>query len=75
MRLKLTRMVVLMCDIAPFGMRCIYEEHADELFFCCGHRLRWQWNEMWSNTIILKHFIEPYRCPDFEIARSDKNAE
>ena len=56
-----------MCDIAPFGMECVYEKHADKIIFCCVHHLNWQLNEIWSNTIILKHFIKPYHCPDFEL--------
>lgn len=64
-----------MCDIAPFQMKCIHEEYKDELFSCSVIHLNQAVNELWLQIPIIKHFVEPYHCPNFEIKRSDNNAE
>jgi hypothetical protein len=64
-----------MCDIAPFQMECIYEEYKDKLISCNVCHLGQALNELWLQTPIIKHFVEPYHCPNFEIKRSDNNAE
>ena len=63
--------VLIMCDIAPFQMKCVNEEHKDELMSCAVHHLYQAFNEIWLQAPIIKHFVEPYCCPDFELKRSE----
>lgn len=64
-----------MCDIAPFQMKCKREEYKDKRTSCAVHHLNQAFNELYLQLPIIKHFVEPYHCPDFEIKRSDNNAE
>lgn len=64
-----------MCDIAPFQMKCEKEECKDKLASCAVHHLYQAVNELYLQLPIIRHFVEPYHCPDFEIKRSDNNAE
>lgn len=62
-----------MCDIAPLGTECIYEEYKYELIFCATSHLYQAFNNLWLQIPIVKHFVTPYHCPYFEIKRSDNN--
>ena len=70
-----------MCDIAPFQKECINEEYKDKLMSCAVSHLYQAFNELWLQTPIIKLFVEPYHCPNFEIhpkfemKRSDNNAD
>ena len=52
-----------MCDIAPFSMKCDIEDCGATT--CAFHKLNFALNELYTELPILKHFIEPYQCPDF----------
>lgn len=52
-----------MCDIAPFGMECIHEGYKDKLFSCSVFHLEQAFNNLYLSIPIVKHFINPYRCP------------
>ena len=60
-----------MCDIAPLQMKCEKEEYKDELFSCAVCHVCQAFNDMWLEIPVIRHFIEPYRCPNFENKRSD----
>lgn len=62
-----------MCDIAPFQTNCMNEEYKDKLTSCAIHHLNYALNELWLQTPIIKHFVEPYCCPDFEIKKDGEN--
>jgi hypothetical protein len=62
-----------MCDIAPFQMECINEEYKYKLMSCTICHLNQAFNNLWLQLPIIKHFVKPYHCPNFEIKRSDEN--
>ena len=59
-----------MCDIAPFQMECDLEEYKEKLTSCAVCHLCQAFNKLWSQTPIIKHFVVPYKCPNFRIKRS-----
>ena len=56
-----------MCDIAPFGMKCEWEDVKDKLFMCNANRLNCALTELVQSIPIVGRFVEPYRCVGFEI--------
>jgi hypothetical protein len=62
-----------MCDLAPFGTECVYEECEDKLILnsCTAFHLAQAVNNLYLSIPIVRHFVKPYRCPNFEIKRSD----
>ena len=64
-----------MCDIAPFQMECTYEEYKDKLTSCAVSHLCQAFNELYLQLPIVKHFVKPYHCPNFQNKRSYNNVE
>lgn len=62
---------MVICEIAPFAMKCEYENY--ELVSCACHRLEQALSDLLGEMPILKHFSTPYHCPDFMPKRSDTN--
>lgn len=58
--------MITLCDIAPFKMECINEDYKEELMSCNICRLCWAFNEMWLQIPIIRNFVVPYKCPNFQ---------
>lgn len=56
-----------MCDIAPFQIKCEYED--DDCVACAIHHLYQAFSNLQQSIPIVKRFAEPYKCPQFEIAK------
>lgn len=54
-----------MCDIAPFQMKCEYEDY--DCVSCAVHHLYQAFSNLLQSIPIVKRFTEPYKCPQFEI--------
>ena len=55
-----------MCDIAPFQMKCEYDDFQHDLFCCRSHHLCQAFNNLYRSIPIVKEFVSEYHCPDFE---------
>ena len=56
-----------MCDIAPFQMECINEEYKYKLMSCSVSHLNQAFNNFYLQIPIIKEFVIPYECPNFEV--------
>ena len=54
-----------MCDIAPFCMKCEWEDVQDKLIMCQANRLHAALREIPRSLPIVGDWIEPYRCQGF----------
>lgn len=55
-----------MCDIAPFQMKCKYDDFKHDLTCCQAHYLCQALSNMYQLIPIVREFIGEYHCPDFE---------
>lgn len=53
-----------MCDIAPFQMKCEYDEC--DLLCCRTHHLYQELSNLYQSIPIVRKFVKEYHCPDFE---------
>lgn len=58
-----------MCEIAPFGMKCEWEEYSDKLIMCASNRLQQAMNNLLKAIPIMGNFTPEYHCKGFEIKR------
>ena len=60
-----------MCDIAPFSMRCEWEDVKDDLVSCSVHHLCCAVQELKMSLPIIGGWFGPYKCPSFEPKKED----
>lgn len=53
-----------MCDIAPFQMKCAFED--GDLMVCACHKLSYAVTELKQGIPFLGKFVPDYHCPHFE---------
>ena len=62
-----------MCEIAPFCMKCEWEDVQDKLVMCKANKLHFAFIELAKSFPIVGKIIAPYECKGFEIPFEDLN--
>lgn len=55
-----------MCDIAPFSMKCEWDDVKHELISCRVHHLSCAVQELKMSLPIISGWFSPYECPMFQ---------
>lgn len=56
-----------MCEIAPFCMKCEWEDAQDKLVMCKANKLHFAFRELSMSLPIVGGLFAPYKCKGFEI--------
>lgn len=59
-----------MCDIAPFQMKCVYEDF--DLTVCAVNKLCFALTELKQSIPFFGKYVSEYRCPHFEVFRGSE---
>lgn len=59
-----------MCEIAPFQMRCEYEDH--DCVRCASEKIRFALVEAVGSIPILGYFTKSYRCEMFMPSKEER---
>ena len=62
-----------MCEIAPFCMKCEWEDVKDKLAMCHANRLKFAFTDISRSLPIVGDLIAPYRCKGFQIPHEELN--